>query len=209
MDIEKVNILMKNLSKEPEINQDITTEGVKKYRLEDIPEKIVELNSQPYKKKKYFFSVAELKFFEILKEIIGDNYYIFPKVRICDIVNSEDKNNYSQFNKIKSKHVDFLICTKDPIASKIVVELDDSSHDRESRIKRDRFVDEVFASSGIPIVHIRAKSFYDKEILIKELQKAYKTKYVFIEKNSNSQGIESCSLLFVLVILVFSFIFFI
>lgn len=198
---------MENLSKELNTNQDIITKDRKKYKLEDVPEKIVEINSQPYKKKRYFFSVAELKFFEVLKEVIGDNYYIFPKVRVCDIVNSEDKNNYSQFNRIKSKHVDFLICTKDPIASKIIIELDDSSHNHKSRIKRDKFIDEVFASSEIPIIHVKVKSFYDKEILIRELQKAYKTKYVFTEKDSDPQDIKNCSLMLVLVVLISSFIF--
>lgn len=179
----------------------------KQHRLADIQEEVIEIEPQPYKKRSYFFSVAELKFFEVLKEIIGDNYYIFPKVRICDIVSSKDKRSYAQFNRIKSKHVDFLICTKNPITPKIVVELDDSSHNYQSRIKRDKFVDGVFASSEIPIVHVKVKSFYDKEFLIKELQKAYKTKYVFVKKDETSQGRRGCSLFLVLVLLISSFIF--
>lgn len=187
--------------------KNIDNENINKPKLEDTSERIIEVESQPYKKRKYFFSVAELNFFEILKEIIGDNYYIFPKVRICDIVNSENKNIYSQFNKIKSKHVDFLICTKNPIISKIVIELDDGSHNYRSRRDRDKFVDEVFANSGIPIAHIKVKSFYNKEALTKELQKAFNTKYTIVE-NNNHQNSSGCSLLLVLVILISFCVFF-
>lgn len=201
------NINNKNINskKVMEINKD-----EKSYNLSDVPENVVEIESQPYKKRDYFFYVTELKFFEVLKEIIGDNYYIFPKVRICDIVRNEDKRNYAQFNKIKSKHVDFLICTKNPISPKIVVELDGSSHNYQSRIERDKFVDEVFASSQIPIVHIKTKSFYNKEVLIRELQRAYKTKYVFVKKDEGSQSGSGCSLFLVLILLLFSsFVFYI
>lgn len=64
-------------------------------------DKVIEIQIQPYKKISYFFSLTELRFFKILKEIIGDNYYIFPKVRVCDIVSSKDKKSYSQFNRIR------------------------------------------------------------------------------------------------------------
>lgn len=172
------------------------------------PENIIEIKFQPYNKKTYFFSLAELKFFEILKDIIGDNYYIFPKVRICDIVNHKDKNNYSQFNRIKSKHVDFLVCTKNPVISKMVVELDDSSHNSESRRKRDKFVDEVFASSGVPIVHIKTSKLYNKEVLIKEIQRAYKTKFVFTEDRVEDNHSSGCSLLLIIVLFIpFIFLF--
>jgi very-short-patch-repair endonuclease len=187
--------------------KNIDNENINKPKLEDVSEKTIEIKSQPYKKRKYFFSVAELKFFEILKEVIRDNYYIFPKVRICDIVNSENKNKYSQFNKIKSKHVDFLVCTKDPIVSKMIIELDDSSHNSKSRIERDTFIDEVFANSRIPIVHINVKKFYNKKLLKKEIQDAYKTKYVFKEGN-NSSNRESCSFLLIFILLIpFIFLF--
>jgi ribosomal protein L33 len=145
-------------------------------------EKLAEVKYQPYTKKHYFFSVCELKFYELLKEVIGDHYYIYPKVRICDIIEQENKGNYSDFNRIKSKHVDFLICTKNPITSKIIVELDDRSHNSQSRRERDRFIDEIFANAGIPIVHIKARRWYDREELKTKLQQANKIEYVIKQK---------------------------
>jgi len=168
-------------------------------------EKLVEVNYQPYEKKRYFFTVTELKFHELLKGIIGDNYYIFPKVRICDIIEPKNKGKYADFNRIKSKHVDFLICTKDPITSKIIVELDDRSHNVPIRQERDGFVDEIFANSGIPIVHIKVQYEYNKEEVTKRILEAYKTKYIVKEKDimpSKSSGCGGLALILILIIIV-------
>jgi len=176
--------------------------------MENNEEKLVEVGYQPYEKRNYFFSVAELKFYELLKEIIGDNYYIFPKVRICDIIQGKDKKSYTDFNRIKSKHVDFLICTKNPITSKIIVELDDKSHNHPSRQKRDDFVDEIFANSGIPIVHIKVNYGYSKDEVIKKLQEAYKTKYIVKADGEEPNKKPGCGLLLIFIIAMFSFSFF-
>jgi very-short-patch-repair endonuclease len=211
MDTEKSSPAV-SLSENLQTVNNVDEAGAETYKDEliAVPEKIVKIKQQPYKKKSYFFSVAELKFFEVLKEILGNNYYIFPKVRICDIVDRKDKKDYSQFNRIKSKHVDFLICTKNPITSKLVIELDDSSHNHQTRIDRDNFVDDVFASSGIPIAHIKVRNYYNKDLLIKELQRAYKTKYEFIGGNSsqsNKPKSGGCSMVLVLFVLSLSVIF--
>lgn len=174
--------------------------------MENNNEKLVEINYQPYTKRKYLFSVPELKFFELLKEIIGDNYYIFPKVRICDIIEPKNKSDYSNFNRIKSKHVDFLLCTKNPITSKIIIELDDSSHNAPRRQTRDRFVDEIFANSEIPIVHIKTQDAHSKESVTKQLQEAYRTKYVIKEKEKTPNKAPGCGLALILILIIIAII---
>ena len=160
----------------------------------DNQEKVVEVNYQPYIKKNYFFSLAELKFYELLKEVLGDQYLLFSKVRISDLIQSKyGKDKYLYFNKIKSKHVDFVICNKDPIQPRLIVELDDSSHNAHSRQERDNFVDEAFANAGIPIVHIKVQQEYDRNKLIEQIHEAYDIKYVIKEKkeeekNNSSNG---------------------
>lgn len=174
--------------------------------MENKDEKLVEVNYQPYIKRRYLFSVAELKFFELLKEIIGDNYYIFPKVRICDIIEPKNKGDYSNFNRIKSKHVDFLLCTKNPITSKIIIELDDKSHDAPSRQDRDKFVDEIFANAEIPIVHIKVQYAYNKEDITQKLQEAYQTRYVIKEKEKTPNKAPGCGLALILILIIIAII---
>lgn len=40
------------------------------------------------------------------------------------------------------------------------VELDDKSHQHSARQKRDEFVDEVFRSCGLPLLHVPAQANY-------------------------------------------------
>lgn len=60
---------------------------------------------------------SEKKFYSVLEESLQDNFYLFSKVRIADIVHIPEWYKPYHWaiywwNRIKSKHVDFLICTK-------------------------------------------------------------------------------------------------
>ena len=74
-------------------------------------------------------------------------------------------NWQSHFNKIQSKHVDFLLCDSDRVRPVCAIELDDSSHRRAKRRKRDKDVDRFFRAAGLPLVRIPAqKSYNTKEV---------------------------------------------
>lgn len=114
----------------------------------------------PYSRQKYFFSAAERSFYEVLWRITPD-HTVFAKVRLADLVyvSKGATSSQSHFNRIRSKHVDFVICDRD-LAPLVVVELDDSSHDRADRKSRDLFVDAVLAAASLPIVHVPAQRGY-------------------------------------------------
>lgn len=84
---------------------------------------------------------------------------ICPKVRLADLVrvknNCSGKTWHRRFNRICAKHVDFVFCDPD-MNVKLIVELDDRSHNRADRQERDKFVDAVLTGAGYTIVHIRA-----------------------------------------------------
>lgn len=85
-------------------------------------------------KNKYLLTKNELSFFYKLKAITDKyNLYVFPKIRLADIINT---NNPSNFNKIKAKHIDYTICDKycSPI---LFIELDDNSHSKYERKEND------------------------------------------------------------------------
>jgi hypothetical protein len=115
----------------------------------------------PYSKKKYFFSVAERSFYEVLKRLISPDYTLFAKVRLADLVDVTKGASawQSHFNRISGKHVDFVLCDRD-LAPVVAIELDDASHDEGDRQDRDKFVDQALTAAALPIVRIRAKRAY-------------------------------------------------
>jgi very-short-patch-repair endonuclease len=80
------------------------------------------------------------------------------------------KEYYRQFGRIAQKHVDFLICERGSMGPILAIELDDSSHKRQSRSERDSFVDRVFTVAGLPVLHIPARTAYNTQALAETIQ---------------------------------------
>jgi very-short-patch-repair endonuclease len=133
----------------------------------------VKTSKWPYLKNDSLLTEAEKKFYFILSEIIGNDYLIFSKVRMADLLHLPKMNNsqyYHYHNKIQSKHVDFLICDKENIKPLLVLELDDSSHLKIDRILRDTLVDKIFENAQVPILHVKNSATYDKASLLKQIK---------------------------------------
>lgn len=109
----------------------------------------------PYQKK-YLLTKNEYYFYKNLKKITDEhNLQILAKIRLADLLdvnsglNKKEWNIY--FSKIKSKHIDFAIA--DDMKILFLIELDDNSHNAQSRIKRDIFVNEAVTKAGYKIIH--------------------------------------------------------
>ena len=125
-------------------------------------------NDTPYKLIPHFLTVYETTFFRVLFPIACENnLYVFAKPRVADFV-SVTRERYvkgskwhTYFNVIAMKHIDFLLCDNDlkPI---IGFEVDDSSHLRSDRIKRDEFLDKLYSAVGLKVVRVYELNDTDK-----------------------------------------------
>lgn len=124
----------------------------------------------PYEKAQALFTPAERSFLGVLEQAVDGKLRIMGKVRLADVVKVKNGNNKSAwqkaFNKIQSKHVDFVACDNATLGVKFVVELDDKSHNQSQRQDRDEFIDKALAAAKIPVFHFAAKRTYT----IQELQ---------------------------------------
>lgn len=114
-------------------------------------------------RKAKFMSEAEIRFYKSLSEAIEAKYRIFAKPRLNDIVYAVDTNRsryQSRANKLRMKHVDFLLCDPTTLTPVCVIELDDSSHARQDREARDGFVNNALKAAGVPITHFPVRSTY-------------------------------------------------
>jgi len=120
----------------------------------------------PYHAKKYFFSQSEQQFFNILNSHIdAHRYTIFPKVRLGDFidVDHQDRGNRTWWNKIRAKHIDYLIW--DLVENKIVlaIELDGNSHNSEKMQQRDKFVNELYIKVGVKLERVNVGTSFEEE----------------------------------------------
>lgn len=117
-----------------------------------------ELNLQNAYQKKWVFTYNEKNAFWKLKNIAEKKgYIVFAKVRLIDLLEPVQGNpKYKTlFYKVQSKHVDFVLCDQKLVA-RIIVELDDSSHEKADRAERDKFVDTILRNTGYKIIRVKA-----------------------------------------------------
>lgn len=121
-----------------------------------------------------FFSRAEAPFFRLLGNTLKDRYVIMAKVRLSDVIDvrATGATWAKARNKIQSKHVDFVLLDPADLTLRLIIELDDRSHEREDRQKRDAFVDQALAQAGIPILHVAAAYTYDPQELLRQINAA-------------------------------------
>lgn len=124
----------------------------------------------PYEKEQALFTPAERSFLGVLEQAVDGKLRIMGKVRLADVVKVRRVNNKSTwqkaFNRIQSKHLDFVACDSASLGVKFVIELDDKSHNQSKRQDRDEFIDKVLAAADIPVFHFPAKRAYS----VQELQ---------------------------------------
>ena len=118
-----------------------------------------------YYLRKSLLTPAERSFLGVLEPLLPPGTRLFAKVRLEDIFGVVSGltrgERQAARNRINRKHVDFLVVRTTDLTPVAGVELDDSSHDEEDRQLRDAFVDEVFASAKLPLLHVPAQKAYN------------------------------------------------
>lgn len=131
--------------------------------------------SYPYVRKGALLTAAERSFLGVLEKIVGDRYRIYAQVRLADVISirpgTEKRQRQMALNRITSKHVDFVVCEKFTLDVLCAIELDDSTHSKEDRMARDRFVEGVLHTANLPLVRVVARAGYQPDEVRKSLEK--------------------------------------
>lgn len=133
--------------------------------------------SLPYQLKEALLSPAERRFFAALQQASRDQFLVFSKVRMSDVIRTKKgmdaEERSGAWNKINQKHFDFVLC--DPVSTRLaaVVELDDRSHRTNERaMKSDSFKNEVLQQVGLPLIRFEARANYSADEVRKQLMDA-------------------------------------
>jgi hypothetical protein len=118
----------------------------------------------PYETQDSLFSPAERSFLVVLEQAVGQRYRILGKVRLADVIRVKRGMSraawQAAFNRIQSKHLDFVACDPSDLTVQFVVELDDKSHAKASRQNRDDFVNHALAAAGVRLLRFPVKRTY-------------------------------------------------
>jgi Asp-tRNA(Asn)/Glu-tRNA(Gln) amidotransferase A subunit family amidase len=116
---------------------------------------------RPFYRRKYLLTPSEKRFYNVLRKVVAP-HSVLAKVRLADVVHAEERHRFWQtnFNRICSKHIDFVICEA-ALSPIIAIELDDSSHQLSDRAARDRIVNRILEIASLPILRVPVSRTYD------------------------------------------------
>ena len=93
---------------------------------------------------------------------------IFPEVNYSHIISIKKQSDYEMRryrSHIERKSADFVICDKDNCIPLLVIDIDGEIHNRSDRKKKDKEIDDVLHSIGLPIIRFTNEQSRDKEFV--------------------------------------------
>lgn len=120
-----------------------------------------------YRKLDTLLTPAEQNFYNTLKNSVPDGVIIFGKVRVADVLTPIKGLNKSKwqtaFNKISSKHFDYVLCNQNTMDVLCAIELNDKSHNSIKRQERDIFLQSACDSAQLKLLQIKASYSYETD----------------------------------------------
>ncbi len=115
----------------------------------------------PFTRRGPLLTAGELRFYRTLASTAPPDLMVFVKVRLLDVV-AVPAAAWQQFGAPASgMHLDFVLAEAATLSVRLVIELDDKSHQREDVRQRDGFKDAALASAGIPLLRVRVARRYN------------------------------------------------
>lgn len=113
----------------------------------------------------FLMTPTEREFYRVLELKYGEEYYIFAQVRVADVIKPNVKRYFSKtreyqalFRQISQWHFDYLLCHKEDFRIHCAIELDDPSHQRADRQRRDRILNAVCKDADIALDRVSSVS---------------------------------------------------
>lgn len=119
-----------------------------------------------YKQKK-FMTESELDFFNKLK-FFETNYRVIPQINLASIV---QKINNNRYNTDLFRNIDFAIFTKDYSHLLLLIELNDKTHEKNFRKRRDRKVRNICMRANINLITFYTKYPNNEQYVIDRILK--------------------------------------
>ena len=107
-----------------------------------------------FSKKSSIMRRDERTLFNILIKWYGETYYIFPQVRLAEVldIKNDVKDHDNLFRVIDHRSLDFVLFDKTNIAPLVAIELNGASHQMYNRRNRDEELENLLTHAGIHFI---------------------------------------------------------
>ena len=122
-----------------------------------------------YRKKARYISPAEFDFLQVLRAATGAKYEVCVQAPLVAVI---EKTSGGAFRNELFRVADYLIVDRVTYEPLLLVELNDSSHNRADRVARDRKVAEICAAARMPLVAFTTAEAKDIDAVRRTIRKA-------------------------------------
>jgi hypothetical protein len=121
----------------------------------------------PFARENALLAPDEQALYDALYHAVARDWRVFSKVRLADLVSPEDgaRRALPDFDRLAELHVDFVLCDRDSLTPRVVVELDRAGALDPAHVDPSPLVDAVLRSAGLPVVRVPAAPYYDPSTL--------------------------------------------
>lgn len=109
--------------------------------------------------------------FDILTKLYGEKYFIFPQVKLSDILKVKEnvKDHDNLYREIDHRSIDIVFFDRPAMAPILAIELNGASHFQFQRKNRDQIVENILTNAGIRFLAIPVAETYDETALQQQL----------------------------------------
>lgn len=129
----------------------------------------------PYHKRAHLFSADDRAFHPVLKEAMGNDYEIFGKIPVADIVLAKKiagrGHGRSSFNPLAGRYFDFVLCDKKSLAVLCAIVLYDKTNPARQAEQGDP-LKRICEAVSLPLVVIHVKADYAADEVREKLRQA-------------------------------------
>lgn len=136
----------------------------------------------PYTLRKSFLSTREFAYFNVLKQAVGENARIYPKVRLPQILNhpGHDPQYRAHWSRVQRRYVDFLVC--DTKLKPILAVKFDPYANRKRGQPKDDVLEDTLGSAELPLLRVAPADSYNLD------EVTYKIKFA-MARHQSSDGL--------------------
>lgn len=139
-----------------------------RWHYKDAPCPQVQKKEFLYECRKSLLTDAEKKFYAAILQAMPEGCKLFPQINLATFIERTDDARYR--NEL-FRNVDFLLTDKD-LTPKIVIEINDATHNNPDRKRRDAKVHDICEEAGIPLITLWTKYAPDETYIRGRIEKA-------------------------------------
>src|SRR3989338_10289344 len=128
-------------------------------------------NSGFFTKKPSVMRQDEKQLFDILMKAFGDKYFIFPQMKLSNVLDVKNnlKDHDNLYREIDHRSLDFVFFDKQNISPVLAIELNGESHQMYNRINRDQVIEDILTKANIKFIAINKMDNYELSILLDKI----------------------------------------